>query len=190
MTATFSERVSSVPTDSLRWFAVRTKPRCELLVQESLQRRGWRCCLPVSRGTRPSDRSASAESPLFPGFLFCRMSEPQRLSTLAVPAVVQVLGSRAEAPDKAEEAEMGALSALMAAGVAIEASPGSAAGRPVRLEDGLFEGVTGILVEAKGQSRLILPVHLIARWYSVDLDQLRLRTPAHAAGITRQREVA
>ena len=188
MTANVSEQ-PSLASGSPRWFAVRTKRRCEVLAQEGLQRRAWSCCLPVSQSPRQADPSLLLGSLLFPGFLFCRMCESQRLSALAVPGVVQVLGG--EKCSAAEQAEVDILSAILSADVVVEPVAGTPPGRPVRFEDGLLRGASGVVMEVRGQSRLILPVQLIARWYAVDLDQLRLRPAAHpAAQVARHREVA
>ena len=78
------------------WFAIETRPRCEKLVGNILENKGYELFLPMYKSRRRwSDRIKELDLPLFPGYLFCRWSPQQRtLPLLTTPWVRQIVGNR------------------------------------------------------------------------------------------------
>ena len=79
--------------DLLPWFALRVRSNFEKVTSQILRQKGYEAFLPTyfSRN-RWSDRVKTVERPLFPGYLFCRFDQADRLPILVTPGVVGVVG--------------------------------------------------------------------------------------------------
>ena len=85
---------SQTRTDAsaMSWFALQVRARREFGVSEHLRSNGFEGFLPTYRlSKRWSDRIKEAESPLFPGYLFCRFDPLNRLPILKIPGVMQIV---------------------------------------------------------------------------------------------------
>jgi len=105
------------------WFALQVRVRHELSVADYLGGLGYEWFLPLYRSKkRWSDRIKEVKSPLFPGYLFCRFNQHDRLPILKTPGVVQIVGFN-RIPAVVDEIEISALQTLMASGVANQPCP-------------------------------------------------------------------
>jgi transcription antitermination factor NusG len=133
--------------------------------------RGIQHFLPTFRDVRRrSDRRVILELPLFPGYLFVRISSDEKRRVLQVPRVVRLLGtgsSQCVIPD--EEIEM------LQTGLRDDrtALPFNRLrkGTRVRVLRGPFSGQEGILIMQKNKFRLVLSVQLIHQSFSVEIGQ-------------------
>jgi hypothetical protein len=76
------------------WIAVQSAPRHEKRVEAPLAYRGYRCFLPVVKSVRKwSDRSARIDVPLFPSYLFCKVSATAFAPMIATPGVIRLVGA-------------------------------------------------------------------------------------------------
>lgn len=78
-----------------QWFALKSKPRCELLVTQVLEQRGVEVYFPqVSVRPRRGRPDGPLEA-LFPGYLFSRLAlqTPQWVAARSAPGVVAFLGA-------------------------------------------------------------------------------------------------
>jgi len=82
---------------------------------------------------------------------------------------VQIVGYNRQAIP-VDENEIKALQALVASGVPNQPCPYLEIGEQVRIDSGPLRGMEGILVEFKGDQRLILSVTLLQRSLAVELD--------------------
>src|SRR5216684_1011727 len=74
------------------WFALQVRARHEMGVAQHLCSRGYDWFLPLYKcRKRWSDRMKEVETPLFPGYLFCRFDPQERLPILTSPGVIQVV---------------------------------------------------------------------------------------------------
>src|SRR5438105_8488173 len=89
------------------WFAILIRTGREKTASLLLENAGYECFLPVSQSTRRwSDRTKTIEVPLFPGYLFCRMSSHNRVTVLMTPGGIQVVGvGKTPVPVVEEESE-------------------------------------------------------------------------------------
>lgn len=75
-----------------RWLVLYTKPRNEKKVAERLASQGYEVYCPVRKVKRNwSDRWKWMEEPLFPSYLFIRVSEKEREGVFNTPGVVRFL---------------------------------------------------------------------------------------------------
>src|SRR5271163_1799064 len=112
-----NQEESNSSARSASWFALQIRARQEFRISEHLRSNGFEGFLPTYRlNKRWSDRIKEVESPLFPGYLFCRFDPLDRLPILKIPGVIQIVGfnRRLVAVD---EDEIRAIQALVASGI-------------------------------------------------------------------------
>jgi transcription antitermination factor NusG len=150
---------------------LQVRARHEAGVASVLGGKGYEWFLPLYKSRRRwSDRIKEVESPLFPGYLFCRFNPNDRLPILKTPGVTQIVGCK-RVPIPVDEAEISAIRALVAACVPSSPCPFLEIGRKVRIEGGALSGLEGILTEIKGKRRLVLSITLLQRSVAVEIDQ-------------------
>jgi transcription antitermination factor NusG len=153
-----------------RWYAVGTRPRHEKAVARLLQAKSVEAFLPVCKSVhRWNDRNAVVSQPIFPGYVFVRIGLEDRMQVLSVPGVVNFVGPHGR-PASIPEEELIALRRCLDRHVSMEPHPYLAVGSRVRIKQGLLAEMEGILIRKKGQFRLVLSVHLIARSVAVEVD--------------------
>src|SRR5512140_1203738 len=77
----------------LPWYALHVRPRYEKQISQTLKSKGFEEFLPLYTSRRRwSDRWKTIEFPLFPGYMFCRLSEEVRLPVLTIPGVIRIVG--------------------------------------------------------------------------------------------------
>ncbi len=152
------------------WHAIYTRPRHEKAVAKQLCERHIEAFLPI-RGKihRWKDRKKLVLLPLFPSYVFVRVSLHERLHILQLGGVVRFVcfnGSPAEVP----EDELQSLRAAVEAGAQLEPHRYLKVGRRVRVCHGPLLGAEGKLIRRKGGHRLVLSIDLIQRSVAVEVD--------------------
>lgn len=151
------------------WFALQVRARHEFNVAEYLKGKGYQWFLPLYKvRKRWSDRFKEVESPLFPGYLFCRFNPQDRLPILKTPGVTQVVGYN-HVPIPVDEGEIEGIRKMVTSGAANQPCPYLAVGNRVRIESGALRGLEGILLELKGKRRLVLSITLLQRSVAVEI---------------------
>src|SRR5271170_7217948 len=152
------------------WFALQVRARQEFRIAEHLRLSGFDEFLPLYKcSKRWSDRIKKAESPLFPGYLFCRFDPLDRLPILKIPGVMQIVGFDRR-PVAVDEDEIRAIRALVASGVPNQPYPYLRVGDKVQIESGPLRGLQGLLVEFQGTQRMVVSVTLLQRSVAVQID--------------------
>jgi len=180
--AEFDEnQATTAQTGRLPWFALQVRTRHEAGVAAHLQGMGYEDFLPLYKTrTRWSDRTKEVETPLFPGYLFCRFDPQNRLPILKTPGVIQIVGYSRQ-PIPVEETEIDAIQALVASGIPSQPWPYLEVGEKVRIESGPLRGREGILMEFKGTHRLILSVALLQRSVAVEIEAALVKPQRQAS---------
>jgi transcription antitermination factor NusG len=171
----------------LPWFALQVRTRHELGIAEHIRRLGYEEFLPLYKcRKRWSDRIKEVDSPLFPGYLFCRLDPQYRLPILKIPGVMQIVGyNRQLIP--VDEGEICAIQTLIASGLPNHPWPFLEVGEKVHIESGPLRGLEGVLAEIRGNRRLILSVTLLQRSVAVELDATSLRPQRQVATARSER---
>lgn len=155
----------------LSWFAIRVKSQCEKMVSDALRYKGYEEFLPLYWSRRRwSDRIKLIQMPLFAGYLFCRFDLAHRSSILTIPGVCHVVG-QGRVPLPVETGEVESIRLAVSCGQKIEPWRGLEVGSRVRIENGPFRGIEGMLLRFKGSNHLILGVHLLQRSVAVEVDE-------------------
>lgn len=152
------------------WFALQVRMRHEIGVAENLRSKGYEWFLPLYKLRRRwSDRVKETDSPLFPGYLFCRFDPNDRLPILKTPGVTQIVGYN-HVPIPVDEQEIEGIRTLVVSGVPNFPCAYLELGSRVRIETGALRGLEGILTELKGKRRLVLSITLLQRSVAVEID--------------------
>jgi transcription termination/antitermination protein NusG len=157
-------------SSELRWYAAYTCANHEKRVAEQLGVREVEHFLPLYASVRRwKDRRVTLDLPLFPGYVFVRISLRDRLQVQQLPGVARLIGFNG-APTALPETEVEALRASLEAGVRAEPHPFLTVGRRVRIKTGALAGMEGVLLRRKGSFRLVISIELIQRSVAVDAD--------------------
>jgi len=160
-----------------RWYATYTAPRHEKSVLMHLQRRDVETFLPLYSSTRMwNGRRAVVQMPLFPGYLFVRISTEHRLRVLEVPGVLSIVSSQGRlvpVPEGEVEALRCALSIRK-----FEPHPLLSRGRRVHIKNGPLRGLEGIILRQTHQLRMVVSVDCIKQSFAVELEASDLESEA------------
>jgi transcription antitermination factor NusG len=152
------------------WFALQVRGRQEFNISENLGSNGYEWFLPLYKcSKRWSDRIKQVDTPLFPGYVFCRFNPLDRLPILKIPGVIQIVGFNRQLV-AVDENEIRAIQALVASGIPNHPYPYLEVGDRVRIESGPLRGLEGLLVEFQGNHQLVLSVSLLQRSVAVKID--------------------
>jgi transcription antitermination factor NusG len=164
----------ATPTGNLNWFALQTRSRWEGTTAELLRGKGLETLLPTYTNKRKwSDRFKVVETPLFPGYVFCRFNVHNRLPVLITPGVISVVG-RGKTPIAVDDAEILSLQAAIRSGIEMEPWPYVEIGERVRIKDDVLNGMEGILTNFKGSQRVVISVTLLQRSVALEIDRARI----------------
>ena len=158
------------------WYALQVRSRNEMGVARQLRGMGYEEFLPLYEcRKRWSDRIKEVQTPLFPGYLFCRFDPQNRLPILKTPGVIQVVGHSRQ-PIPVNEDEIRSIQMLVTSGIPNQPWPFLKVGEKVRIESGPLRGLEGVLAEIKGNRRLILSVSLLQLSVAVEMDAAFVRS--------------
>ena len=165
--------MEQIETLEHKWYAVYVKSRHEFQVYERLNKKQIEAFLPiVERLRRWKDRKKLITFPLFPGYLFVRISKSaqERLSVLKIKGVVRLLSSLHGDPDPIPDEQINSLKRLMENKEALDPYPYIDKGQRVRIKGGPLNGVEGILVEKLDKHLLVLSVDVLRQGVALTID--------------------
>ena len=167
----FDAEVTRV-TDKSRWFAVYTACRHEKRIAQHLNQRKIEHYLPLYRSDRKwrDGSKVTLELPLFPGYIFVRISRSQRVNVLSVPGALAVVGGTGGEPAAVPDAAIEALKTGLQSH-RIEPHPVLRVGQMARIRSGAFAGMEGVIVRKKGGFRVVLTLEQIMQSVAVELDE-------------------
>ena len=152
------------------WFALQVRSRKEGYVASQIQGQGIECLLPTYKSVRKwSDRVKEVEQPLFPGYLFCRFDFQNRRPVTTTPGVLQIVGYGRTAISISDE-EIQSLQLAVSSGMPKQPWPYLEVGQRVRVNYGTLSGLEGILVNVKGNHRVVLSVTLLQRSVAMEVE--------------------
>jgi len=153
------------------WFALQVKVRGEHLCAAILRNKGYEGFLPthtVARDEKGSHLHRTPQ-PLFPGYVFCRLSPNARGPVLTTPGVIRVVGYGG-VPSPISNEEIDSIQCMLACSRAVYPYPYLRLGERVRITAGPLAGVEGTLLRLKNVDRLVVSVDVLRRSVAVELD--------------------
>jgi transcription antitermination factor NusG len=167
--------MTSPGADNQRWFALQVRTRWESSTAVLLSGKGYQTLLPTYQmRKRWNGRVKHLNAPLFPGYVFCQFDSLNRLPILITPGVISVVG-RGRVPLPVDEGEMAAIQALVSSGVSAEPWPYLEVGQRIRIERDALSGLEGILINFKGNHRIVVSVSLLRRSVALEIDRSCVR---------------
>ena len=165
------------------WFALQVRGRQEFNISENLGSNGYEWFLPLYKSSkRWSDRIKQVDSPLFPGYVFCQFDAQNRLPILVTPGVISVVG-RGRIPLPVDDSEIAAIQTVISSGFQAEPWPYLEIGQRIRIESESLNGLEGILINFKGNHRIVVSVSLLRRSVALEIDRASVKpvVPAREA---------
>jgi transcription antitermination factor NusG len=148
------------------WRVLHVIANHEKRVVQHLASRSLEHYLPLySLKSRWSDRTVALERPLFPGYVFTRFTSTERITVLSTPGVLSLLGGGDLGSVSAEEITR--IREGLAAGHTLRPHPAIVKGTRVRVRNGVFEGSEGLVMEMRGQCKVILTLRAINHCFSL-----------------------
>jgi transcription antitermination factor NusG len=155
---------------SSAWWALYTRHQHEKMVAEGLSMKGFEVFLPLYDSVRRwKDRKKVLALPLFPCYVFVRGSLQRKLHLVTTPGIHMIL-HRGEQIAQIPEYEIEAIRRAVEGKCRIEPHPFLKCGDRVRVKRGALEGVEGVLIRKKNQTRLVLSVDMLAQSVAVEID--------------------
>jgi transcription antitermination factor NusG len=157
--------------DNLRWFALQVRTRWENSTAVLLSGKGYQTLLPsYQTKKRWNGRVKQMSAPLFPGYVFCQFDALKRLPILITPGVISVVG-RGRVPFPVNDGEIAAIQTIVASGFQAEPWPYLEVGQKIRIEGDSLKGLEGILIQFKGNNRIVVSVSLLRRSVALEIDR-------------------
>ena len=176
-----------IGSDSQQWFALQVRTRWESSTALLLSGKGYSTFLPTYKlRKRWKGKMREVDAALFPGYVFCNFDAQKRLPVLITPGVISVVG-QGRIPQPVEQREIQSIQTIVASGFRAEPWPYLEIGQRIRIEQDALEGLEGILVNFKGNQRLVVSVSLLRRSVALEIDRQCVRPIG--AGPAREREV-
>jgi transcription antitermination factor NusG len=158
----------------MQWFAAYVLTRHEKAVGSMLEAKGYKICLPLIRSKREwCDRTKWLDLPAFPGYVFCHFDVERRRDILSTPGVLSIVGT-GRVPVPIPPAEVAELEILERVKCVAEPWPYLSAGQSARIEGGSLDGLSGILLNCRKESRVLISVTLLQRSVAIEVDRERV----------------
>jgi len=153
------------------WYAVYTRPSHEKRVGDHFASRDVEFFLPTYRTTRLWKNRCKVELalPLFPCYIFARVTWREHARLLDVPSVISVVGNGRHPvplPDSQLEALRSGLSLVHAL-----PHPNLNVGERVQIKSGPLAGMEGIVLRETNGTRVVLSMELIMRSIVIEVEQ-------------------
>lgn len=156
--------------ESGRWYALHVRSRAELAVARQIDQKGYEPFVPLWRSERRwADRSRILELPLFPSYVFCRVTGASAGRIVTTPGVIRIVAAGG-LPLPVDDAEIDALRRVAHADAPVEPWPHVGLGTRVELGAGPLRGIQGVLTQVTNGRRLIVSVSLLQRSVAVEID--------------------
>lgn len=182
----FPEDLFDIPTAEAPWEIAHLRSRQEKSVARLLLDAEKPFYLPQIRQTKKSNgRTHVSHLPLFPGYIFIRRVDGLREALWRTSAVANIL----DVDDQARlHAELLQIRRLQESGAVLTPRVELAPGDAVRIEEGAFEGYSGVVVQERGAFRLIVSVSILKKSVAVEFprDVLAQLKPGDAGYVRRK----
>lgn len=156
------------------WFVAHTRPRCEKKLAQYCEREGLDSTLPCYRSVHKyRGKTVTFQKPLFPGYLFLRLHQPQRQTVYQSDYVANLL----DVPDQQQfEQQLGDILKALDSDMEVCLAPEIKAGCRVKIKYGPLRGVEGLVERRSGKLQVLLRLDFInqAAAVTVEADQLEL----------------
>jgi transcription antitermination factor NusG len=151
------------------WHIAYTFPKAEKQVFATLKKMEITSYLPLQRVTRTwSDRQKQIELPLFPNYIFIYTSARERYIPLQIKNILRYVSFGGE-PAIVTDSVIDSLKKMVDKEVEISNDKFPSIGVRVKINQGPFAGVEGLLIRKNGKTRLTVQIESLNREVSVEI---------------------
>ena len=154
------------------WTPIRTKPRQEKKLARYCAANNIPCYLPLIQKTHSyGKRKEIFSSPMFSGYVFCRINE-DLFSTLQLSNAIVYKIPVDEHSERILIKELKSIRVFerISNSCTIEICPELVAGTPVEISRGAFQGITGVVQSRKNKLMLIVSIELLGQTAAVEIN--------------------
>jgi len=145
------------------WFALYTKPRNEFKAAKQLEAVSVEYYLPtIVKISQWSDRKKKISEPLLRGYIFIFSNERERILSLEQPSIVRCLSERGR-PARVPGWQIDNLKKMLQTDAKFQIKEGLALGVKVKIKEGPFQGVIGVVQEAEVGKAIVVSIDLLNR---------------------------
>jgi transcription antitermination factor NusG len=150
------------------WYVAHTRPRCEKKLAQFCEREGFAVTLPCYRSVRKyRGKKAVFFKPLFPGYLFLQLREPQRPKVYQSDYVANLL----EVTDQVLFAQQLAdILLALETDLEVRLAPEIKEGMRVKVKSGPLRGVEGFVEKRAGTMHVLLRLDFISQAAAVKIE--------------------
>lgn len=156
--------------DELNWHIVYTYPNAERKIKKILGIHGINVYLPLRKVIRQwSDRVKKLEVPLFPNYIFVKISNLQCWKVLEIPGVVKFLTNEGT-PSIISNKEIDTIKIIEEANFQVDTEEDSIKmGSRVVVTHGVLSGLEGLLIDKRGKSTFLLNLENFGKTISLTI---------------------
>ena len=162
------------PSDQMnrRWLVLHTKARQEKSLARDLVKFSIPFFLPLVKKTSiVRGRKRTSFVPLFGGYVFLFASEEERLRSFTTNRIAHSLAVE----DQSQLAfDLLQIHRLIAADAPLTVESRLGPGQQVRVRQGAFAGLEGIVLKRRGETRLLVSINFLQQGASVEIDDFML----------------
>lgn len=166
-------------TEQTPWQVLHVRSNYEKRVVQHLSVRSVEHFLPLySERVKWTDRTVLTERPLFSGYVFVRFQPESRIKVISIPGVVRSLGD--DQRNLVSCVELERIRQGLANQLLLRPHPYVTVGQKVRVRNGIFEGVEGVVAELRQQCKVIIAQAAVRQCFSLevaigDIEVLRMQ---------------
>lgn len=167
------------------WHVLHVIANHEKRVAQHLAGRSLEHYLPLyTERSKWTDRSVSLERPLFIGYMFVRYVPQSRLSVISTPGVIRLLGDHES--DTVSAVEINRIRESLANGYLLRPHLHVSVGTRVRVRNGVFDGVEGMVTELRHQCKVVIALSAIRQCFSLEvkLEDIEVLRKPFAGAVT------
>jgi transcription antitermination factor NusG len=151
------------------WHVLHVRSNYEKRVAQHLTVRAVEHYLPLySERVKWTDRTVVTERPLFSGYVFARFSPGARITVISTPGVVRSLGDNEG--HLVSCAELDRIREGLSSGLLLRPHSYVSVGQRVRVRNGIFGGVEGVVTEFRQQCKVIIALAAVRQCFSLELE--------------------
>jgi len=152
----------------MSWTVLHVRPRCEKKMADYCAFYAIDHYLALREETKVYQRrKVSVQKPLFPGYVFAELTEEKRQLALKSNHIVRVI----ETNDQQRLLrELEHIKKALSVDPTLGAISAFSHGKSVRITDGPFRGLEGIVQNSKNATRVVLNIDMIGQAVSLDVD--------------------
>lgn len=160
-------------SESTRWWVLHTKPRAEKVIAKLLAAKNVSYFLPLyTENKRVQRRTVTYQLPLFPGYVFLRGGDQERLAAFETKRIASCLAVEDQA---GMDRDLFRIHASIQSGLPLKPEERIHPGTPAEIVSGPLAGHQGIVLRSGKNFTFVIEVNFLQRGASIEVDSSMIR---------------